>query len=104
MRFYKVSKFFPKIGKEVVEVEVERETEKSVWINGSRYLKTSSYDEFYKDREDAENAAALYFNKKIRQEINAQENAKCNIEKLKEMLKNVGGELNLEEPKTDYPF
>jgi hypothetical protein len=44
---------------EISEVEVERETESSVWINGSKSLKRSSYESYFDTYEDAFNHIAV---------------------------------------------
>ena len=37
----------------IVPVEVERETDACIWINGRRSLKSSSYESYYNSWEDA---------------------------------------------------
>ncbi len=41
------------ISDQIVEVVVERETEKSVWINGRKSSKRSNYENFFDTWEDA---------------------------------------------------
>lgn len=54
MKYYKVRGYSSyTLQAEIEEVEVERETDKSVWVKGNRYLKRSEWSNFYKRREEA---------------------------------------------------
>ena len=52
--------------KELIEtVEVERETDSSVWIKGRRNLKMSNYDCYWETMDEAKEYLSNHFSKKI---------------------------------------
>lgn len=78
-----------KHGCEIDEVEVEKETEKSVWINGDRHSKSSSYNTYHNSFEDAKNHLITTAENRIK-------SAKFQVEVAESFLKNVESQV---EPK-----
>ena len=52
------------VSAKITEVEIERETDKSVWIKGNRFLKKGGY-EFYDTWEEAQNSIETVAKKNI---------------------------------------
>lgn len=63
MKFYKATK--SSVTPSIVEIEVERETDKCVWINGRKCNKSSDYECYEKTWEDARATLVVYFNDKL---------------------------------------
>lgn len=76
---------------EIEEVEVERETEQSVWVNGSRSAKRSSWANFYDTWQEAHDA--LWSRQTSR--INS---VRMQLERSKSVLGNINGMKPPKEP------
>lgn len=56
---------------EISKVEIDKETEKSIWINGRRYAKASSYESYFDSWNEAAQSA-LSVHKKIANEVESR--------------------------------
>ncbi len=70
---------------EIKEVEVEKETDKSIWIGNQRILKESDYQKFFNSKDEAKEALTKFYNSKIlRAKVEITEMEK-NIKALREL-------------------
>ena len=70
----------------IEEVDVDKETAKSVWINGSRYAKISDYSNYYDSWDEAKHALLVcheYYTKMIRLRLESANSALGNIKDMK---------------------
>lgn len=66
----------------LTEVEIEKETELSVWVNGCRYAKVSNNYRFFNSHSEAKQYATSQLEIKIKR-------AESNLENLKEALEKI---------------
>ncbi len=91
MKYYRV---MPDFGvKNIKEVEVEKETDKSVWIDGGRVFKKTDWDCYVKTRKEAVRIVVEYFKESIEYSKRLIKNQKGNIESYSKKLAEAKKEL-----------
>ena len=77
MKYYKVRLTW---GCSIEEVEVEKESESSVWIKGRANRRVTAYESFFKNKEDAVNFALIELNRRVERASDILEYAKEELE------------------------
>lgn len=69
-------------GPSITEVEIERESEHSVWVKGSRWKKFSNSDQYHTTREDAYQHQVEKYSKRLKSAQAQLEDAKKDYRKV----------------------
>lgn len=78
----KYKAIFSSISPSIEEIIVEKETEKCVWVNGSKLLKDTEYHRVYNTKEEAKEKLQLFYINKIKK-------AQAEIMKMKDNIKSL---------------
>ena len=81
MKKYKTSNGYYRygFGIKIIEIEIERETEKSIWVDGRLMAKYSNYGVYHDTWKDAWDYLIIHATRKL-------DNAKSNHEKIKSIF------------------